>query len=69
MSYEGSDDEEKLKTVPAINQNNNNYNVVSDSKSDNEGKENLLMRTLMRILMKNSKQPPRPLSTQKWYME
>ena len=38
MSYEGLDDDEKLEMVPVINQNdNNNYNVVSDfeSKSDN----------------------------------
>ena len=42
-SYEGSDDEEKLKTIPLINKNNNN-NVVSDSNSDNDNnndKENL----------------------------
>ena len=35
---EGLDDKEELKTVPAVNQSNNNYNIVSDSKigSDNE---------------------------------
>ena len=51
MSYEGSDEEEELKTVPVVN-NNDNINVVSDSDSDsseedvenNEG--NFLTKTL-----------------------
>ena len=38
MSYEGSDDEEELKTVPVEN-NNNNVNVVSDSDSDSSNKD------------------------------
>ena len=33
-SYEGLDEEEKLKMVPIINNNNNNVKVVSDSDSD-----------------------------------
>ena len=33
MSYEGSDEEEEIETVPIII-NNNNINVVSDSNSD-----------------------------------
>ena len=40
MSYEGLDDDEKLETVPVINQNsNNNYNEVSDTKSKSKDKE------------------------------
>ena len=39
MSYEGLDDEEELKMVPAVNQNNNNYKVVSNSKSESDDKE------------------------------
>ena len=38
MSYEGSDDEEELETVPIFNQNNDNYSVVSDSKSESDDK-------------------------------
>ena len=43
MSYVGLDDEEELKTVSVINKHNNNYNVVSDSKSESnyKKKENL----------------------------
>ena len=37
-SYEELDDEEELQT---INGNNNNYNVASDSKSDDKVEENL----------------------------
>ena len=33
MSYEGSDDEEELETVP-VNNNKKNINVVRDSDSD-----------------------------------
>ena len=41
MSYEGSDDKEELKMLPVINQNNNNYyDIVSDSNGDNELEEN-----------------------------
>ena len=36
MSYEGSDDEEELKMVPIIS--NNNSNLVIDSDSDNNTK-------------------------------
>ena len=32
-SYEGSDEEEELKMVPVVN-NNNSVNIVSDSNSD-----------------------------------
>ena len=35
-SYEGLDDEEKLKMVEIINENKNISNVVSDSDSDND---------------------------------
>ena len=51
MSYEGSDDEEELKTVPVDNKNNN-VNVVSDSNSDSSDKgfENNEEIFLMRIL-------------------
>ena len=38
MSYEGSGDEEELKTVPVEN-NNNNVNVVSDSDSDSSDED------------------------------
>ena len=43
MTYEGSDDEEELERVSVVNQNINNYNEVSDSKSesDNKSEENL----------------------------
>ena len=38
------DDDEEVKTVLTNNQNNNYfYNVVSDSKSDNEAKENIFV--------------------------
>ena len=41
-SYEGSDNDEELETVPVINKNdNNNYNVVSDSKSKSNDEESL----------------------------
>ena len=43
-SYEGSNDKEGLETVPIVNQNNDNYDVVSDSKSesdDNKAEENI----------------------------
>ena len=33
-SYERLNDEEELKMVPVVNQNNDNYNVVSNSESD-----------------------------------
>ena len=39
MSYEGSDDEEEPETVSVFNQNNKNYTVVSDSKSESEEDE------------------------------
>ena len=35
MSYEGSDNDEKLKTVPMIN-NSNNSNADTDSGSDTD---------------------------------
>ena len=43
ISYKGSDDNKELKIVPLINQNNNdnNYNVVSDSESKNADGGNL----------------------------
>ena len=34
MSYKGSDDEEELKMVPIVSQNNNDNNVVSDYDGD-----------------------------------
>ena len=42
-SYKGSGDNKELKIVPLINQNNNdnNYNVVSDSESKNADGGNL----------------------------
>ena len=45
MSYKGSNDERKLEMGLVVNQNNNNYNGVSDSESDNDDKseENLVM--------------------------
>ena len=59
-SYEGSDDDDKIRVVSKISQNNNYYyNVVSDSKSDNEAKENIFDK---------SAKPPWLLSLQKWYM-
>ena len=39
MSYERSDDEGELEMVPIVNNNFYNYNVVSDSESDNENEE------------------------------
>ena len=66
-SYEWSDSEEELEMVPVVNQNNNSYNLVSDSNSgsnNKEAKENLF--TI--ILMRKSKQPQWPLSMLKWYV-
>ena len=40
ISYEGSNDEEELEMVLVINGNNNNYNIVGDSKSNNEVQKN-----------------------------
>ena len=40
-SNEWLDDEEELKTVPVVNNKNNKYNVVSDSKSDDKDEKNL----------------------------
>ena len=62
ISYEGLDDEEELKQVPIVNQNNNNYNVVGDSDSDNNDKKQKAF--LMKILMMKL---PRSLSMQKWF--
>ena len=40
-TYERSDDDKELKTVPVINQNkNDNYNAVSDSESKSNIEEN-----------------------------
>ena len=37
ISYDGSDDEEEVETVLAYNENNiNNYNLVSNSESDDK---------------------------------
>ena len=43
MPYEGSKDEEELKAVAVVNQNNKNSNVVSDfeSESDDKAEENV----------------------------
>ena len=38
-SCEGLDDEEKLEMVSVVSQSNNNYNAVSDSKSENNDTE------------------------------
>ena len=38
MSYEGMDDEEELKMVPVINHDDNDYNVLSYSKSESDNK-------------------------------
>ena len=35
MTYEGSDENEDLKTVPIINNNDDNYNIVSDKHEEN----------------------------------
>ena len=69
-SYEGSDEEEELKTVPVVT-NHNNVNVVSDSKSDSseEHFKNDGENFLMKILTAKSKRPLKPLSTQKWYKQ
>ena len=41
-SYDGLDDDDKVKMVSESNQNNNNnYNEVSDFKSDDKAKENI----------------------------
>ena len=41
-SYEGSDDNEEVAMVPEINQNSsNNYNGISDSKTNDNAKENV----------------------------
>ena len=47
MIYEGWDDEEEFETVPTNNKNNDNLNVVSDFKSDEEAKETFLMKLMM----------------------
>ena len=43
MSYEGSNNEEELKMVSEVNQNNNNCNVVSypENEIDEKSEENL----------------------------
>ena len=42
MSYEGSDDNEEVKSISANNENNCNYfNVVSNYESDDDAKENI----------------------------
>ena len=42
MTYESPDDDEECKTIPVINQNNNsNYNAVSNSKYESNDKDNL----------------------------
>ena len=50
MSYEGSDDE-KIGTVLSNNESNgNNYDVVSNLKSDDKAEENFLKNTLKKKL-------------------
>ena len=42
MSYERLDDEEEVKMISAYNENNNNYyNVITNSESNDEVEENL----------------------------
>ena len=43
ITYEGPDDEEELKTVPVINNINNNYNGVIDSESNHDNEGNLFV--------------------------
>ena len=38
MKYEGLDDEEELKMVPIVSQNNHHNNKISDSNSGNNDK-------------------------------
>ena len=53
MSYEGLDDEEKLKMVPVNNQNNNHYYVVSDSESDGEDEEKIFYKDVKKEVEAN----------------
>ena len=41
MSNEGLNDDKEVERVPNNNNNHYHYNLVSDSKSDEEPKENL----------------------------
>ena len=67
MSYDGSDEEEELKMVPIVIQNNNNYNVVSDldNGSNDENKETLLDENINEEV----KMTPTTLSKLKWFMQ
>ena len=83
MSYEGSDNGEEFKKFPIFN-NNNSVNVVSDSNSDgnikndnkntfDEDVNNISKITTKTLLMKMSttkwKQPHKSLSMQKWSVQ
>ena len=66
MSYDELDDKEKLKMVPVIN-NYNNVNIVIPTEATVMTTSKMITKTfLMKTLTKKSKQPPKPLSTQKW---
>ena len=67
-SYEGSDDEEELETVPADNYNNN-VNAFSDSKDDSSNKDfrNDEGKFLDKEINDQVITLPKPPSTQKWY--
>ena len=48
-NYDGLDDDDKVKTVSEINQNNyNNYDVINDTENNKEAEENFLMKMPMK---------------------
>ena len=64
MSYEGSDDEEEIEMVNVISNNSNNYNVVSNSKSDDEEEKNLFDKNFDTEV----EATPKTTVNAKWYM-
>ena len=63
ISYEGSSDEEELRTVPIISKsNNNNLNTNSEINDDNEN-------VFDEDINDESKQPPRPISMPKLFVQ
>ena len=62
-SYKGSDDDEDVEKSPKNNGDNNNYNIVSDSGSDEEAKKNLF-----EDIDDENKATPKTALNPKWYM-
>ena len=64
LSYEGSDKEDKLKTVPVLI-NNNNVDKVSDSDTDSSKED--FKNDDENFFNEDIEAPTKPLSMQKWY--